>query len=73
MRQPNYTNPRWGETLPNPLPPREVTNFMVQLTVQPNLSLSQGQQGPRLGVKPQGGPGSKVRQPTSDVGDLFPP
>lgn len=49
VRRPHYANPRWGEALPNPLPPREATNFVAQPAVQSNLPLSQGQQGPPLG------------------------
>ena len=56
MRRPNYANPGFGEVLPNPLPPREATNFMVQPTVQSSLSLSQGQQGPPLGGETPGWP-----------------
>ncbi|KAM9515187.1 uncharacterized protein ACIB01_018648 [Guaruba guarouba] len=56
MRRPNYANPGWGEALPNSLHPREATNFMVQPTVQPNLPLSQGQQGPPLGGETPGWP-----------------
>ena len=56
MRRPNYANPGFGETLPNPPPPRETTNFMVQPTVQSSLSLSQGQQGPPLGGETPGWP-----------------
>ncbi|XP_068001139.1 endogenous retrovirus group K member 7 Gag polyprotein-like [Melanerpes formicivorus] len=52
MRRPNYANPRWGEALLNSPPPREATTFMAQPMVQPNLPLSQGQQGPPLGARP---------------------
>jgi len=56
VRRPNYANPRWGEALLNPLPPRDATNFIVQPTIQPNLSPPQGQQGPPLGGETPGWP-----------------
>jgi len=56
LRRTNYANPKWGEVLPNPLPPREETNFIVQPTIQPNLSLPQGQQGPPLEGETPGWP-----------------
>ncbi|XP_015501057.1 uncharacterized protein LOC107212396 [Parus major] len=57
VRQPNYANPKGGEALPNPLPPWEATNFMVQPATQPNLSyLPQGQQGPPFGAETPGWP-----------------
>ncbi|GAB0192910.1 E3 ubiquitin-protein ligase RBBP6-like [Grus japonensis] len=56
IRRPNYANPEWGEALPNPLPPRRATDFMVQPTIQLNPSLPQGQQGPPLGGETPGWP-----------------
>ena len=56
IRRPNYANPEWGEALPNPLPPRRATDFMVQPTIQPNPSLPQGQQLPPLGGETPGWP-----------------
>jgi len=56
IRRPNYANPKWGEALPNPLPPREATNFMVQPMVQPNPLPPQGQQESPLGGETPGWP-----------------
>ncbi|TRZ06961.1 hypothetical protein HGM15179_020147 [Zosterops borbonicus] len=48
VRRPSYANPKWGGELPNPLPPREVTNFMAQLTTQSDTTTPSMQQGPPL-------------------------